>query len=182
MVVAVKPPAPGGRVSRSRVLFLWVAIITAVGALAAAKPTLLLNRSPSEPPGLYVRAGRDLGVGSIIAFRTPSAAFPYADLSMAYLHHRPLLKAVAAGPGDRVCTTDGELIINGRAMAPIATRDRQGRALPRWQGCRRMTQDELFVFSARVPNSFDSRYYGPVHRTDVLGSYRWVAPLFPGGV
>ena len=51
-----------------------------------------------------------------------------------------------------------------RAMAPIATRDRQGRALPRWQGCRRMTQDELFVFSARVPNSFDSRYYGPVHQ------------------
>ena len=181
MVAAVKSPASGGRVSRSGVLVLGVAIITAVGALAAAKPTLLLNRSPSEPPGLYVRAGRDLGVGSIIAFRTPSAAFPYADLSMAYLHHRPLLKAVAAGPGDRVCTTDGELIINGRAMAPIATRDRQGRALPRWQGCRRMAQDELFVFSARVPNSFDSRYYGPVHRTDVLGSYRWVAPLFLGG-
>ena len=181
MVAAVKSPAPGGRVSRSGVLVLGVAIITAVGALAAAKPTLLLNRSPSEPPGLYVRAGRDLGVGSIIAFRTPSAAFPYADLSMAYLHHRPLLKAVSAGPGDRVCTNDGELIINGRATAPIATRDRQGRALPRWQGCRRMAQDELFVFSARVPNSFDSRYYGPVHRTDVLGSYRWVAPLFLGG-
>ena len=180
MVAAVKSPASGGRVSRSGVLVLGVAIITAVGALAAAKPTLLLNRSPSEPPGLYVRAGRDLGVGSIIAFRTPSAAFPYADLSMAYLHHRPLLKAVAAGPGDRVCTTDGELIINGRAMAPIATRDRQGRALPRWQGCRRMAQDELFVFSARVPNSFDSRYYGPVHRADVLGSYRWVAPLSLG--
>ena len=181
MVAAVKSRASGGRVSRSGVLVLGVAIITAVGALAAAKPTLLLNRSPSEPPGFYVRAGRDLGVGSIIAFRTPSAAFPYADLSMAYLHHRPLLKAVAAGPGDTVCTTDGELIINGRATAPIATRDRQGRALPRWQGCRRMAEDELFVFSARVPNSFDSRYYGPVHRTDVLGSYRWVAPLFLGG-
>ena len=180
MVAAARSPALGGRVPGHGAWAIGLAVITMFGALAAAKPTLLLNRSPSEPPGLYVRAGRDLGVGSIIAFRTPSAAFPYANLSMAYLHHRPLLKAVAAGPGDRVCTTDGELIINGRAMAPIATRDRQGRALPRWQGCRRMTQDELFVFSARVPNSFDSRYYGPVHRADVLGSYRWVAPLSLG--
>ena len=181
MVAAVNSLAPRGRAPRSSVWIIAAALITVIGALAAVKPTLLLNHSPSEPPGLYVRAGRDLGVGSIIAFRTPSAAFPYADLSMAYLHHRPLLKAVAAGPGDTVCTTDGELIINGRATAPIATRDRQGRALPRWQGCRRMAEDELFVFSARVPNSFDSRYYGPVHRTDVLGSYRWVAPLFLGG-
>jgi conjugative transfer signal peptidase TraF len=181
MVAAARSPVFRGRCPGHGAWALGLAVITMLEVFAAAKPTLLLNRSPSEPPGLYVRAGRDLGVGSIIAFRTPSAAFPYANLSMAYLHHRPLLKAVAAGPGDRVCTTGGELIINGRAMAPIATRDRQGRALPRWQGCRRMTQDELFVFSARVPNSFDSRYYGPVHRTDVLGSYRWVAPLFMGG-
>jgi conjugative transfer signal peptidase TraF len=181
MVAAARSPVFRGRCPGHGAWALGLAVITMLEVFAAAKPTLLLNRSPSEPPGLYVRAGRDLGVGSIIAFRTPSAAFPYANLSMAYLHHRPLLKAVAAGPGDRVCTTDGELIINGRAMAPIAKRDRQGRALPRWQGCRRMTQDELFVFSDRVPNSFDSRYYGPVHRTDVLGSYRWVAPLFMGG-
>ena len=121
MVAAARSPALGGRFPGHGAWAIGLAVITTFGALAAARPTLLLNRSPSEPPGLYVRAGHDLGVGSIIAFRTPSAAFPYADLSMAYLHHRPLLKAVAAGPGDRVCTTDGELIINGRAMAPIAT-------------------------------------------------------------
>jgi len=37
----------------------------------------------------------------------------------------------------------------------------------------------LFVFSARVPNSFDSRYYGPVRRSDVMGSYRRLALLGP---
>jgi type IV secretory pathway protease TraF len=40
-----------------------------------------------------------------------------------------------------------------------------------------MGPDEIFVFSARAPNSFDSRYYGPIHRADVLGSYRLVAPF-----
>lgn len=177
MVGAVNISAAHSGLSRPSAWAIGLAMITVFGALVVGKPTLLLNRSPSEPPGLYVRAGRDLGVGAIIAFRTPTAAFPYADLSMAYLHHRPLLKAVAAGPGDTVCTTAGELIINGRKMAPIAMRDRQGRALPRWLGCRRMGEDEVFVYSPRVPNSFDSRYYGPVHRADVLGSYRWIAPL-----
>jgi type IV secretory pathway protease TraF len=83
------------------------AIQTAFWALVAvSKPVLLLNRSPSEPPGLYLRNGLRLRPGEIIAFRTPAAAFPYADLSMAYLRHRPLLKAIAAVPGDAVCTRE----------------------------------------------------------------------------
>jgi type IV secretory pathway protease TraF len=31
--------------------------------------------------------------------------------------------------------------------------------------------DELFVFSDRVPNSLDSRYFGPVSTRQVLGVY-----------
>ncbi len=182
MLGAVNSSAARSGLSRPSAWAIGLAMITVFGALVVRNPIFLLNRSPSEPPGLYVRAGRDLAVGAIIAFRTPAAAFPYADLSMAYLHHRPLLKAVAAGPGNTVCTTAGELIINGHKVAPIAMRDRQGRALPRWRGCRRMGQDEVFVYSARVPNSFDSRYYGPVHRADVLGSYRWIARLPSGAL
>jgi type IV secretory pathway protease TraF len=34
---------------------------------------------------------------------------------------------------------------------------------------------EYVVFSNRIPNSFDSRYYGPVHRRDILGVY---APIW----
>ncbi len=151
--------------------------VAALAAILASSPGLLLNRSPSEPQGLYIRTGAATRSGQIIAFRTPAAAFPYADHRMAYLHHRPLLKAVAAGPGDLVCTLTGMLVINGRPLAPVASVDRQGRALPRWRDCRRMGPSELFVFSARVPNSFDSRYYGPVQRADVLGSYQLLAPF-----
>jgi type IV secretory pathway protease TraF len=62
-------------------------------------------------------------------------------------------------------------VINGRDLAPIASRDGEGRALPRWTACRQLGPDELFVFSARVPNSFDSRYFGPVSRTAVMGVF-----------
>ncbi len=38
-----------------------------------------------------------------------------------------------------------------------------------------MASDEYFVFSDRVPNSFDSRYFGPISRAAIIGVYR---PLF----
>ena len=75
-----------------------------------------------------------------------------------------------------VCTIGQRLVINGQARAPIAIRDSAGDLLPQWKGCRRLGSDELFVFSDRIPNSFDSRYYGPVHRSEVIGVYRLVLP------
>jgi conjugative transfer signal peptidase TraF len=158
-------------------LFGLVALTLA--CLVSTRPVLLFNQTPSEPPGLYIRTARSPTRGAVIAFKTPAPAFPYADKRMAFLHHRPLLKAVAAVGGDRVCTTGGELVVNGLARAPIAAVDRWGRALPHWIGCRRLNPSELFVFSARVPNSFDSRYYGPVPLGDVLGVYELVAPIAP---
>lgn len=172
------PSGPSRRVTR-RVVTVGLAagVAMAVAALTPAIPLLLLNRTPSEPPGVYLRVGDTPSRGDIIAFRTPPAAFPYADARMAYLHHRPLLKAVAAAAGDEVCTTSGSLVINRMERAPIAVQDGQGRALPRWRGCRRLAAGEVFVFSARVPNSFDSRYYGPVAAGAVLGVYRLLASL-----
>jgi hypothetical protein len=72
MVAAARSPVFRGRCPGHGAWALGLAVITMLEVFAAAKPTLLLNRSPSEPPGLYVRAGRDLGVGSIIAVRCVS--------------------------------------------------------------------------------------------------------------
>lgn len=151
-----------------------LAMVVSVGAVMATAPRVLINTTPSEPPGLYVRSPMTPEPGRIVAFSAPAAAFPYADHRLSYLHRVPLLKSVAAGPGDVVCTVNGQLEIGGKIRAPIAQVDRQGIALPRWRACRPLSADELFVFSDRVPNSFDSRYFGPIHRSAVLGVY---APL-----
>ena len=96
----------------------------------------------------------------------------------------PLLKQVAAAEGDLVCTQGSTLAVNGRRLAPIYTVDPHGGRLPQWRGCRRLVAGELFVFSNRIPNSFDSRYYGPVSAQHVLGVYRplWGASEAPGAL
>jgi conjugative transfer signal peptidase TraF len=157
-----------------------VAVLAGLMILATAstaRPVVLFNTTPSEPLGLYLVSLAPVSVGQIAAFRAPSAAFPYGDLRLAYLHRTPMLKAIAAVAGDDVCTLGGRLRINGRDRAAIAQRDSRGVALPQWLGCRRLVGGEVFVFSDRVPNSFDSRYFGPVPKAAMIGVYR---PLSTG--
>jgi conjugative transfer signal peptidase TraF len=167
-VIEIQPTYGQRRAPRRTRALQFVAAVHAAGlpllALAQAHRNLLLfNRTPSEPLGLYVRAPRaPVRVGSLVAFPAPAAAFPYADRREGFLHETPILKAVAALAGDHVCTLGGVLTINGVRRATIASRDRQGVLLPHWTGCRRLAAGEAFVFSNRVPNSFDSRYFGPV--------------------
>jgi type IV secretory pathway protease TraF len=68
------------------------------------------------------------------------------------------------------------VVIEGQVMAPVAVRHRRGALLPQWKGCRRLGGGEWFAYSDRVPNSFDSRYYGPIRSDQVIAVYRplWV--------
>ena len=147
-------------------------VVVGLGATWLGRPLVLLNTTSSEPVGLYLASPNRLCVGQIVAFRAPPAAFPYADARLAYLHRTPMLKAIAAAVGDHVCTVAGRLRINGWDRSPVVARDSRGARLPHWLGCRRLTSGEVFVFSDHVPNSFDSRYFGPVSTRAILGTYR----------
>jgi len=158
---------------RRRLPLLAAGLGMALIALASAgPPQLLINHTPSEPLGPYWRIPGGPVVGALIAFPAPAAAFPYADRRLSYLRRELMLKAVGAGPGDRVCTVGTILTINDVVRATIADRDGQGALLPRWRACRRLQSGELFVFSNRVPNAFDSRYFGPISDRSVAGVYR----------
>ena len=160
-------------------LVLGLGAVLAVGGAQLANASgkwFLWNTSPSEPPGLYVRSGGSPRPGELVAFMAPPPAFPYADHRLGELHHIPIIKAVAAGEGMMVCTRNEVLSIAGRLRAPIAKTDRHGSGLPHWHDCRTLRASELFVFSDRIPNSFDSRYYGPIRAANVISTYRplWI--------
>ena len=173
-------PRPKLTKHRFRIAAVAALAMTSAAGWAASRnapPLVMLNDSASEPTGFYVRTSQAPEVGALVAFRTPPQAFPYADHRHSLLRRHPILKAIAAASGDRVCTQSNRLTINDRIRAPIAAKDRFGDVLPRWRDCRQLTAGELFVFSDLIPNSFDSRYFGPVNRNDVLGVYRLILPI-----
>jgi conjugative transfer signal peptidase TraF len=157
-----------------RAITASVLIVAGVAAICSgsAQPLLLINTTPSEPSGVYLQVARSPARGQIVAFPAPPSAFPYADARLGFLHRVPILKAVAARSGDSVCSRSGRLSINGRDVAAVAERDSRGARLPHWAGCCRLRPGELFVVSNRVPNSFDSRYFGPISTRSLIGVYR----------
>ncbi|WP_407808323.1 S26 family signal peptidase, partial [Staphylococcus aureus] len=74
----------------------------------------------------------------------------------------PLLKRVAGLPGQRVCRSGRTITVDGRAIGDALDRDRRGRELPTWQGCRVIADDELFLMNWQVRDSLDGRYFGPL--------------------
>lgn len=154
----------------------FLAATAAFGGLASAAvadrtPALaLINESPSLPRGVYLRRPDAEPVrGAVVAIPQPPEARPY----LAALRMPPdvvLIKRVAAAGGDRVCRRGGRLLTPGRTVV-VRDRDRRGLGLPAWRGCRRLGTEELFLLGD-TPSSFDSRYFGPVHLSQVTGVYR----------
>ena len=87
-----------------------------------------------------------------------------------------ILKPVLAVAGDHVCTEGVDLRINGKRIGPIIEQDSLGNPVPVWRGCDRLGEGEIFVCSTRIERSFDSRVYGPIHKSNVTGVYTplWV--------
>jgi conjugative transfer signal peptidase TraF len=141
-------------------------------ALACPKadaPVLLWNASASVPIGLYRVVSRRPPTGALAVVRLPDTFGTLAD-TRGYLRAGTLLiKPVAGGGGDIVCR-DGPLVtINGRVVAHAKAADALGRPLPAWSGCFLLSEDQVFVLS-EGPDSFDSRYFGPVERRHILGT------------
>jgi conjugative transfer signal peptidase TraF len=167
--------APGSE-RRRRILLRLAAIlllITIVPELGAHR-FLVINTSPSVAPGLYLRSSEEPTVGAIVDFCIPPEARPYVlgrtgNTGESWY----ILKPIAAGPGDRLNTTGSSLVINGRVIAPMPPElDGAGRPLPLWRENCVLRPDEFFVFSARIPNSFDSRCYGPITRSEIASVRR----------
>jgi conjugative transfer signal peptidase TraF len=163
--------APSRRLLRLSlgVMGVWAILPTLVG-----HRVIVINTSPSVAPGLYLRSASEPTVGQIIDFRIPDNARPYVQGRTGNNGENwYILKPIAAGPGDRVDTTGEWLVINGHKMAPMPPpTDSSGRPLPVWRQCRVLGADEFFVFSDRIPNSFDSRCYGPIKRDEIVAVRR----------
>ena len=149
-------------------------VTLAVAAAAHGKldrPIAVWNVSASAPIGLYLVSSRRPEHGELAVLRLPDSMRRLADARGYLAHGALLIKRIAASGGDTVCRHGPLIRINGRPRASARTADRLGRLLPRWSGCRHLGRHQQFLLSASR-GSFDSRYFGPIDSTLVLGTAR----------
>jgi conjugative transfer signal peptidase TraF len=160
--------------SRARVVLAGGLALIALAAptLLDPAPRLVWNATASAPIGLWaITPGAPIAVGDTVLARAPDPARRLAAARGYLPFNVPLLKTVAAIDGDTVCA-DGRVIrVNGAAVAIRRPRDAQGRALPGWRGCMRLPEGAGLLIN-RDPDSFDSRYFGPVAGAAIIGRAR----------
>lgn len=147
---------------------------TAVAAIASPRsPVLIWNATASAPIGLYeLHRTHAIARGDLVLAEVPQIARALATARYYLPAGVPLVKRIAALSGDDVCSFGKRILINGNPVAMRLSADTEGRPLPSWQGCYRLTRNQVFLLMAHVPDSFDGRYFGPVRRAAILGTLR----------
>lgn len=147
--------------------------VAAAALLSAALPVsrmLVWNTTASVPTGLYhIRGTAGLHVGERVAIDPPPHLRRFLAARGYLPGGVPLLKEIAALPGDTVCREGSLITINGKPAGIARDSDSSGLALPEWQGCQTIAADALFVMNRRAPDSFDGRYFGPLPRALLIG-------------
>lgn len=137
---------------------------------------VVYNPSDSVPRGWY-RIGRmeradSLHVGSIVLARLPADVAAFAARRGYLPVGVPILKRISALAPQSVCVRGQLVQIDGAVVASVRTHDGALRPLQAWSQCRPLAVGELFLLGDTNPASFDSRYFGPISGSAVLGVAR----------
>jgi len=146
-----------------------------------------VNTTPSEPLGIWriAEINRPIMVGDLVFICPPDTATTRWARERGYLRHglceghvAPLIKTVIATAGQSVEIADG-VRVNGIPIAnsTIAKTDGKGRPLAPYSGGL-VPPDTVFVHSSFVA-SYDSRYFGPLPMSGILGRAQEVLTYAP---
>lgn len=160
-----------------RAFLIWLAISL---TLTTIQRHLRVNTNPSSPPGLYAAVSRPLAHDTWVIACLDEETTRYGR-QHGYLPTgncpgggRPVLKRVAALPGDRVIVTPTELVTDRLRLRRLQE-DFLGRPLRRIApGHYRVPRGSVWLYSDYSPRSWDSRYWGPVP----IKGLRTVVPIW----
>jgi conjugative transfer signal peptidase TraF len=144
--------------------------------LAHGRIVVAYNPTDSVPLGWYRVGSVDdvtsLHVGSIVLARLPADVAAFAGQRGYLPNSVPILKRVGAIAPQTVCVRGRTVLVDGEVVATARTHDGAHRPLQTWTQCRSLSEGELFLLSRMNPASFDSRYFGPIPASAVLGVAR----------
>jgi conjugative transfer signal peptidase TraF len=172
---------------RRRIAILAAALLVPVALFCLGQfAGLRLNLTPSYPPGLWrIEAlGRSVAIGDVIFICPPPTPEFAMALARGYLLPgscagglSPLIKKVVAGAGQDV-RIGSSVVIDGRDLAHSGVHavDAAGRPLTPWRGGI-VPAGQIFLHSD-FAGSYDSRYFGPLPVSGILGR---AVPVFTFG-
>ena len=147
-----------------------VATVLLLSTIGGAPPRYIWNASNSVPIGLYrLQPITTLAVTELVAIQPPDLLAALLDLNGYLPIGVPMLKRVLALPGQTVCRHGLTIAVDGIDVGQVQERDGRGRPLPVWQGCRVIAVGDVFVMNWQSADSLDSRYFGPLPASAVIG-------------
>lgn len=133
-------------------------------------PLVVINFTDSLPHGFYLVRSKAPKQREIAAFYLPRhVARQYRDRTW-LIPNALFLKPVAILPGTRLCWKAHRMLANDRKIATLKDFDARGLPLHYPRGCLTLKYNEISVISTFSKNSFDSRYFGPIQRSSVIGT------------
>ena len=149
----------------------FAALVVGASMLLHPAPKLIWNASASVPIGLYaVHPIGTLHVGELVVVRPPEAARDVPRRARLSAHGRAAPEArPRPSRSDRLPHRAARSPSTAWPMGDALDRDRLGRRLPVWQGCRIVADDEVFLMNWQSEYSFDGRYFGPLPASTIVG-------------
>jgi conjugative transfer signal peptidase TraF len=157
--------------ARCAALFItFVATGLLLSTVGGTTPHYIWNASKSVPIGLYrLQPVAQLAVTELVAIQPPDLLAAFLDLNGYLPIGVPMLKRVLALPGQTVCRNGLSIAVDGIDVGQAQERDGRGRPLPAWHGCRVIADGDVFVMNWQSADSLDSRYFGPLPVSAVIG-------------
>lgn len=172
--------------SRARLLVAILAFLVFI-LLSSLKPAfagsylknnlgIWFNTTASYPLGFYKEVSREARRGDYVVFCLPFLETSFA-LKRSYLEKglcknasKPLIKKVYGVGGDLVSINKRGVSVGELKYPGLKPRlfDSKGRELRPYFGVFKTNRDEFWLFSEYDGRSWDSRYFGPVDRSQVL--------------
>lgn len=177
---------PATRAVAIRMLIVGIVIGLAVAG-AGAIGNFRINLTPSEALGLWriVPLKGPVEVGDLVFICPPDNPAMRTAWSRGYLRSglceggfAPLIKTTIAGPGQYVAVAQG-VRVDGRPVKSslVMARDGKGRPISSYAGG--TVPPGMVFLHSNFSASFDSRYFGPLPATSILGIAEQVLTYAP---
>ncbi|MCR9243272.1 MAG: S26 family signal peptidase [Rhodobiaceae bacterium] len=150
------------------VLLLLVLFSTLLKVATFLRHNFVLNISSSVAPGLYQRVNAPVEVGSLVLFEPDPETLAWHASLTGIEGIDTFLKPVHRRGPFTICRRSGDLRLD---KEPLPASFLEPRFIAEGE-CADYDAQNLFMLSTRIPNSFDSRHYGPIQIVSATGVFQ----------